>query len=109
MHSPVYATTFFMFALPISMPRFKSINFYQKKPKIKLFSEKKMQNFWALGAQTPEPFPHCKFLATLLVEAMLKLDLALAIYKFMVILVFRHFGGAAFSAVGWNSSAESCC
>ena len=26
-----------MFALPISMPRFKSINFYQSRPKSKLF------------------------------------------------------------------------
>ena len=38
-----------MFALLISMPRFKSIIFYQNSPKIKLFL-KKMQSFRALGA-----------------------------------------------------------
>ena len=32
----IYATSLIMFALPISMSRFKSINFYQNIPKIKL-------------------------------------------------------------------------
>ena len=45
---------FNQFALPISMPRFKSIIFYQYSPKIKLFL-KKMQNFQALGAPPPDP------------------------------------------------------
>ena len=39
-----------MLALPISMPRFKNIVFFnQNRPKIKLFLQKK-QNFRALGA-----------------------------------------------------------
>ena len=41
-------------ALPISMPRFKSIIFHQYSPEIKLFF-KKMQNFQALGAPPPNP------------------------------------------------------
>ena len=43
-----------LIALPISMPRFKSIIFHQYSPKIKLF-KKKMQNFQALGAPPPNP------------------------------------------------------
>ena len=43
-----------MIALPISMPRFKSIIFYQNRPKIKLFLQK-MQSFRALGASPPDP------------------------------------------------------
>ena len=43
-----------MFALPISKPRFKSINFNQNSPKMKLFLQK-MQNFRALGAPPPDP------------------------------------------------------
>ena len=40
-----------MFALPIFTPRFKSINFYQNIPKIKLFLQKNAKffcagNFW---------------------------------------------------------------
>ena len=35
------------------MPRFNTINFYQNKPKIKLFLPKKMQNFRALAAPPP--------------------------------------------------------
>ena len=37
---PIYATSLIMFALPISMPRFKSINFYHNIPKTKLFFAK---------------------------------------------------------------------
>ena len=36
------------FALLILMPRSKRINSYQKKPKIKLFLQKKIQNLYAL-------------------------------------------------------------
>ena len=43
-----------MFALPISMPRFKRIIFYQNSPKIKVFLQK-MQNFRALGAPPTDP------------------------------------------------------
>ena len=35
-----YATSLIMFALPVSMPCFKSINFYQSNPKIKLVLQK---------------------------------------------------------------------
>ena len=42
-----------VFALLIFMPRFNTINFYQNKPKIKLFLPKKMQNFRALAAPPP--------------------------------------------------------
>ena len=38
----------------MSMPRFKSIIFYQNSPKIKLFL-KKIQNFQALRAPPPDP------------------------------------------------------
>ena len=41
-----------MFALPISMPRFKSNNFHQNSPKIKLFLQNK-QSFQALKAPPP--------------------------------------------------------
>ena len=54
-------------ALPIFIPPFKSIIFYQNSSKIKLFLQKKMQNFRALGAPPPDPHtqpPHCEFLAT---------------------------------------------
>ena len=43
-----------MFALPISMPRFKSIIFYQNWSKIKLFLQK-MQNFRALKTKALPP------------------------------------------------------
>ena len=48
------------------MPRFKSIILHQNIPKIKLFLEKKMQNFQALGGLPPDPQnnPHCESLAT---------------------------------------------
>ena len=40
-----------LFALLIPMPRFKSINFYQNRPEIKLFlQKKKLQKFRAFGA-----------------------------------------------------------
>ena len=39
-----------MFALPIFMPRFKSINFYQNSPKTKLH----LQNIRALEARRPD-------------------------------------------------------
>ena len=44
-----------MFALPIFMPRFKSNNFYQNNPEIKLIFQKKKQNFQALGVSPPSP------------------------------------------------------
>ena len=44
-----------MFALPISMPRFKSIIFYPNSPKIKLFLKKKVQKFRVLGAPLSDP------------------------------------------------------
>ena len=77
-----------MLALPISMPCFKSINFYQHSSKIKLFLQK-MQNFLcgegsapkplvplAAGGFAPRPpgpetFPYCKFLATRLMFLLL--------------------------------------
>ena len=64
-------------ALPISMPRFKSIIFIKIAPKLGYIC-KKMQNFRALGAPPPDPrasggwelcphalktTPHCEFLA----------------------------------------------
>ena len=56
-----------MFALPNSMPRFKSIIFYQYSHKIKFFL-KKNANFQALGAPPPDPqappLPNCEFVAT---------------------------------------------
>ena len=62
------------------MPRFKSINFCQNIPKIKLFFEKKMLTFDPLGSggsercssttslgggvpQNPETVSYCRFLA----------------------------------------------
>ena len=44
----------------ISLPHFKSINFYQNRPKIKLFLQKNTK-FWALGS-APIPPVHCRFL-----------------------------------------------
>ena len=73
-----------MFALPISMPRFKSITFCQNSPKSKLILQKNAK-FKELGAKPRDSrasdgcgfFPrppasggwelHCKFLATRLV------------------------------------------
>ena len=57
---------FNQFALPISMPRFKSIIFYQYSPKIKLFL-KKNAKFSSAGGSAPRP-PNtaprnCEFLA----------------------------------------------
>ena len=46
-----------MFALLLSMPRFKSIIFYQNSPKIKLFMQKNAKNFRALGAPLPDLQP----------------------------------------------------
>ena len=37
------------------MPRFKSNNFYQNNPEIKLILQKKKQNFQALGVSPPSP------------------------------------------------------
>ena len=72
-----------MFALPISMPRFERIIFYQNSPKIKVFC-KKCEIFvrWGLRPQTLVPLaaggsalnppanspPHCEFLATRLLH-----------------------------------------
>ena len=44
-----------VFALLISMPRVETINFYQNKPKFKLFLQKKLHNFLALGVLLPNP------------------------------------------------------
>ena len=55
-----------MFALPIAMPRFKSIIFYQNSPKMKLFLQKDAK-FLIAGGSAPRPpkqLPHCEFLAT---------------------------------------------
>ena len=76
-----------MFALPISMPRFKNINFYQNIPKVKLFLQKNAKFFLVLVASPPDPrasngswgfrtqafktSPHCEFLATRLVVLLL--------------------------------------
>ena len=48
-----------MFALPIFMPRFKSINFDQKSLQIKLFLQKKRKifKFWRLRSQTSKTAP----------------------------------------------------
>ena len=48
---------FNQFALPISMPRFKSITFYQNIPKIKLLLQKNAKSLvcWGLRPQTPVP------------------------------------------------------
>ena len=51
-------------ALLISIPRFHSINFHQKRSKIKLFLPPKIQNFGS--APRPPKSPHCRFLATCL-------------------------------------------
>ena len=54
------------FALLISMQRFKSINFYQNRPK-GFFAKKKIQNFRAQGAPPPDLrnyLLHYRFLAT---------------------------------------------
>ena len=45
-----------MFAVPIFMQRFKSINFYQNIPKIKLFLQKNAK-FFVLGAPPQDPLP----------------------------------------------------
>ena len=60
-----HATSLNMFALLISMPRFKSIIFYQNNPKIKLFLQKSaVFERWGLRSQTPKTAPHYEFLAT---------------------------------------------
>ena len=51
-----------VFALLI-IPRFKSINFYQNRPKIRLLLQKKLQNFGVLEASPPYPRTqsfHCR-------------------------------------------------
>ena len=55
-----------MFALPIAMPRFKSIIFYQYSPKIWLFLQQDAK-FSITGGSAPKPpkqLPHCEFLTT---------------------------------------------
>ena len=54
---PICATSLTMFALPISMPRFKNINFYQNRPKIKLFLQKNAKFFVFCGLRTQTPVP----------------------------------------------------
>ena len=51
---PIYATSFIMFALPISKPRFKSIIFNQNSPKMKLFLQKNAK-FSSAGSSAPRP------------------------------------------------------
>ena len=51
---PIYANSLIRFALPISMPRFKSIIFYQYSPKIKLIL-KKNAKFSSAGGYAPRP------------------------------------------------------
>ena len=46
-----------MFALPISMPRFKSIIFYQNSPKIKFFLQKSEKIVSAGGSAPVPPAP----------------------------------------------------
>ena len=68
-----------MFALPIFMLRFKSINFYQNILKIKLFMQKMRPQasvHLAAGGFVRRPpasqnIPHCEFLATRLVFLLL--------------------------------------
>ena len=45
-----------VFALLISMPRFKSINFYQERPKFKLFLHQNTK-FFSAGGLPPDPVP----------------------------------------------------
>ena len=48
----------------ISMPHFKSINFYQNRPKIKLFLQnkhKKIFERWGLRPLTPRATPFADF------------------------------------------------
>ena len=53
----MYATSLITFALPISMPRFKSIIFLSNSPEIKLFLQIK-ENFQVLGTPPPDPQTH---------------------------------------------------
>ena len=48
-----------VFALLISMPGFHSINFYQNRPKVKLFFPKKYKTFerWGLRPKIPVTAP----------------------------------------------------
>ena len=65
-HSLFYANSLIRFALPISMPRFESIIFYQNSTKIKLFLEKNAK-FSSAGGSAPRPphtAPHSEFLPT---------------------------------------------
>ena len=58
-----------VFALLISMPLFKCINFYQNRPKIKLYFKKKATKSSSAGVFSPDPNglrrqnSHCRFLA----------------------------------------------
>ena len=64
----MYATSLIMFALPIFMPPFRSIFFYQNSPKIKLFLPKNAK-FLSAGGSAPIPPnqpPHSKFLPSCL-------------------------------------------
>ena len=55
-----------MFSLPIAMPRFKSIIFYQNSPNMKLFLQKDAKFSMARGSapRPPKRLTHCEFLAT---------------------------------------------
>ena len=54
LHIALYANNLIRFALPISMPCFKSIIFYQYSPKTKLFL-KKNAKFSSAGGSVPRP------------------------------------------------------
>ena len=63
---PIHVTSLIMLALPLSMPRFKSVTFYQNSAKIKLFLQKNAK-FLSAGssARRPPKQPHpLQFLAT---------------------------------------------
>ena len=51
---PIFAISLIIFALPISMPRFKSIIFCQNSSKIKLFLHKNAK-FLSAGGSAPRP------------------------------------------------------
>ena len=54
----MYATSLMMFSPLISLPHFKSINFYQNRPKIKLFLQKNTKFLSAgLRPHTPRTAP----------------------------------------------------
>ena len=53
-HIAIYATSLIVFVLPVPMPRFKSINFYQNRAKFNLFLQNVFER-WGLCPQAPVP------------------------------------------------------